>query len=106
MQVGIINFTSLDIFEIKYFLSPSFSNVPASGLNRIMKPNQIKAVVGLHKISDYKNEVSRSETERPVEMSVKNLIVHPGMEWLFLLKFLDHSTSLTFYLSFLRIRLR
>lgn len=94
--------------DIKFY--SLLSNFPASGLNRIMKPNQIKAIVGLHKISEYKNEISRSEAEkqRPVEMSVKNFIVHPGMEWLFssLSKFLDQSITNISFLPLSRIRLR
>lgn len=45
-----------------------------------MKPTQIKAVVGLHKISEYKNEVQRRSsdfTSAAIEMSLKDLIVHP-----------------------------
>lgn len=47
-----------------------------------MKATQIRAVVGLHKISEYKNEIKRSSDDfsRPVEMSLKDLIVHPGYD--------------------------
>lgn len=48
-----------------------------------MKPAQIKAVVGLHKISDFnKNEIPRSGSDdfRPMEMTIKNLFVHPGYD--------------------------
>lgn len=50
-----------------------------------MKPTQIKAVVGLHKISEYKNELTKRSSRNsfdsgPVEMSLKELIVHPGYD--------------------------
>lgn len=47
-----------------------------------MKPTQIKAVVGLHKISEYKNELKKrsSDFASPVEMSLKEFIVHPGYD--------------------------
>lgn len=46
----------------------------------MMKPAQIKAVLGLHKISENRNELPRNFESRPIEMSLKNLIVHPGYD--------------------------
>lgn len=44
-----------------------------------MKPTQIKAVVGLHKISEYKNKRS-DDLDGPNEMSLKNFHVHPDYD--------------------------
>lgn len=46
-----------------------------------MKPSQIRAVVGLHKISEYKNEIQRSGDYRNAEeIALKDLIVHPDYD--------------------------
>lgn len=39
-----------------------------------MKPSQIKAVLGLHKISDYKNNEIESDA---YEVDIKEIIPHP-----------------------------
>lgn len=45
-----------------------------SGLNRIMKPNQIKSVFGLHSIADFK---SNSIESNAYEMDIEEIVTHP-----------------------------
>lgn len=45
-----------------------------SGLNRIMKPNQIKSVFGLHTISEFKDNAIETNA---FEMDIKAIVTHP-----------------------------
>ncbi|KAJ6649394.1 Enteropeptidase [Pseudolycoriella hygida] len=45
-----------------------------NGLNRIMKPNQIKSVFGLHSISEYKENAIESSA---FEMDIKKIVTYP-----------------------------
>lgn len=51
-----------------------------SGLNRILKPTQIKAVLGLHKISDFKGNNNIDNDSRPLQVSFKRIIAHNDYE--------------------------
>lgn len=45
-----------------------------SGLNRIMKPNQIKSVFGLHSISNFKNNDIETDA---FEININAIVTHP-----------------------------
>lgn len=45
-----------------------------SGLNRIMKPNQIKSVFGLHTISEFKGNAIETNA---FEMDIQAIVTHP-----------------------------
>lgn len=46
-----------------------------NGLNKIMKPSQIKGIVGLHQISNYRQ--NDNSDEDPYEVQFKNIVPHP-----------------------------
>lgn len=52
-----------------------------SGFDEIMQPNRIKAVLGLHKISEYresrKNLSSLNYSDGAYEIEFRNIVVHP-----------------------------
>lgn len=57
-----------------------------SGLNNILRPNQIKAVLGLHKISEFRSSNALDDNDNTdddtfenaaYEMGLKQIIVHP-----------------------------
>lgn len=69
-------------------ISSSFFDKRRSGLNNILRPNQIKAVLGLHRISEFRssnalddndNDNTDDDTFENVayEMGLKQIIVHP-----------------------------
>lgn len=57
-----------------------------SGFDEIMPPHRIRAVLGLHAISEFKNKVSVNDNtvdgpiESPYEIQFRNIVVHPKYE--------------------------
>lgn len=58
-----------------------------SGLNNILRPNQIKAVLGLHKISEFRrpnaldgNAGANTLHKSAYEIGFKQIVVHPGYQ--------------------------
>lgn len=45
-----------------------------------MKATQLKAVVGLHKISDFRRDTLGKNNQGSYEIAIKNIIVHPGYD--------------------------
>lgn len=44
-----------------------------------MPANRIKAVLGLHKVSEWKSDATNDNSinDRPYEMNIQNIVVHP-----------------------------
>lgn len=59
----------------------TFVFISHSGFGDIMPSHRIKAVIGLHSISEYnelkKNGTNAIDTNAPYEITFKNIVVHP-----------------------------
>lgn len=62
-----------DVSDVHCFIVPSL--LTFSGLNRILKPNQIKSVFGLHSIASFKDNVIETNA---FEMDIKKIETHPN----------------------------
>lgn len=70
---------SLDEVNLGLKLEIIFNLFFYSGFDQIMPANRIKALLGLHKISEYKNQESgdNSIDDLPYEIEFRNIVVHP-----------------------------
>lgn len=57
----------------------NFLFISRSGFGDIMPANRIKAVLGLHKVSEWKSDATNDNSidDRPYEMNIQNAVVHP-----------------------------
>lgn len=48
-----------------------------SGFDEIMPPHRIRAVLGLHAISEFKNKNNINQINTAYEIELRNIVVHP-----------------------------
>lgn len=68
-------------FTIALLFSLSNSHLPTqnfSGFDEILVPHRIRAVLGLHAISEYKSkDTPKTDDDNAYEINFRNVVVHP-----------------------------
>lgn len=60
-----------------YYLSNHAFCLTCSGFDEIMPAHRIRAVLGLHAISEFKNKNNINQINTAYEIELRNIVVHP-----------------------------